>query len=324
MESKSHALAAGAFVIAVAALLAGLAMWLLRDVAHTIVYEMVTDQPVSGLQPQAVVRFKGVAVGKVTNISFAHDSRGSVLVRIAVSPDAPVTQSTFATLAFQGVTGLSFVQLNDPGDSSLPPAPGPDGGPPRIPLKDSALGRLTARADSLVEKVELAIDNLNRTLGSENQIALTAALKETAIAARSLNKLAANTDNTIQRQFSPERADLPALLRQTTRAMVSLQEVSAKAGVALEHASAAADDLRHDVNALTAEGGAIDRLTDSVTTFSAATLPRVQGVAEDSRRVMRRLDRTVESISANPQSLLYGDGLIPPGPGEPGFVAPAR
>ena len=31
MENKSHALAAGIFVIAVAALLAGLGMWLTRD-----------------------------------------------------------------------------------------------------------------------------------------------------------------------------------------------------------------------------------------------------------------------------------------------------
>ena len=69
MENKSHALAAGAFVLAVAALLIGLAVWLMRDVTNTTAYEMVTDDAVSGLQPQAVVRFKGVAVGKVTSIS---------------------------------------------------------------------------------------------------------------------------------------------------------------------------------------------------------------------------------------------------------------
>jgi phospholipid/cholesterol/gamma-HCH transport system substrate-binding protein len=323
MESKSHALAAGVFVIAAAALLAGLAMWLLRDVANTTVYEMVTDQAVTGLQPEAAVRFKGVAAGKVTSISFAPDSRSSVLVRIAVSPDAPITQSTFATLAFQGVTGLSFVQLSDPGDSSAPPAPGPSGGPPRIPLKDNALGLLTDRAADLMEKVERTVDNLNSALGSENQAALTATLKESVAAAKALNQLAVNTDKTIQNQLGPDRADLPALVRQTTQTMTALQGVSAKANTALDNAAAATADLRRGMNTLTAEGGAINRLNDSVTTFNAVTLPHVQGVAEDASRAMRRLDHVVESIGENPQSLLYGDGPIPPGPGEPGFAASA-
>jgi phospholipid/cholesterol/gamma-HCH transport system substrate-binding protein len=316
MESKSHALAAGAFVIAAAALLAGLAMWLLRDVANTTVYEMVTNQAVTGLQLEAAVRFKGVAVGKVTGISFAPDSRGSVLVRLAVLPDAPISKSTFATLAFQGVTGLSFVQLNDPGDSSEPPAPGPNGGPPRIPLKDNTLVHLTERADGLMEKIELAVDNLNRALGGENQAALSATLKESAAAAKTINQLAANTDKTIQNQFGPGRTDLPALVRQTTQTLASLQGVS-------DNANAAVTDLRRGMNTLTAEGGAIERLSDSVTAFSTVTLPRVQGVADDASRAMRRLDRVVESIGENPQSLLYGSGAIPPGPGEPGFASSA-
>ena len=48
MENKAHALAAGAFVLAVTALLIGLAMWLLRDEVNTTTYEMVSAEAVSG------------------------------------------------------------------------------------------------------------------------------------------------------------------------------------------------------------------------------------------------------------------------------------
>ena len=65
MENKSHALAAGIFVLVVAAMLAGLAVWLTRDNANYEQYELSTRDGVSGLQPQAAVRYKGVAVGKV-------------------------------------------------------------------------------------------------------------------------------------------------------------------------------------------------------------------------------------------------------------------
>ena len=57
MENKSHALAAGLFVLVVAALLAGLAIWLTRDNASYEQYEMSTKDGVTGLQPQAAVRY---------------------------------------------------------------------------------------------------------------------------------------------------------------------------------------------------------------------------------------------------------------------------
>jgi len=331
MENKSHALAAGLFVVAVTALLVGLAMWLLRDVANTNTYEMVSDDAVTGLQPQAAVRFKGVAVGKVTDISFDPDNRANVLVRIAVAADAPITKSTFATLTFQGVTGLSFVQLDDPGGSAEPPAPGPHGGPPRIPLKDSTLGQLTERAGALIDKVEQATDSINRALGAENQASLATALKEigtaaheTGNAAKTLNQLATRTDQTIQAQLGPGRTDLPQLVRQATSTLKSLEGVGTKANAAMDDVSAAAGDLRRGMNSLTGEGGTIERLGDSVATVGSTTLPRIQGLTEDASRTIRRLDRVVDAVSENPQSLIYGSGAIPPGPGETGFVPPSR
>ena len=63
MENKAHALAAGAFVVVITALLALLAVWLTRDTIQRDLYEMSTGETVSGLQPQAAVRFRGVPVG---------------------------------------------------------------------------------------------------------------------------------------------------------------------------------------------------------------------------------------------------------------------
>ena len=70
MENKAHAMVAGAFVLVVSALLAALAVWLMRDTTQRDMYEMSTSEIVSGLQPQAVVRFRGVPVGKVELIGF--------------------------------------------------------------------------------------------------------------------------------------------------------------------------------------------------------------------------------------------------------------
>ena len=45
-------------------------------------------------------------------------------------------------------------------------------------------------------------------------------------------------------------------------------------------------------------------------------------VTEDASRTVRALGRTVNELSDNPQSLIFGEGPPRPGPGEPGFQAP--
>jgi phospholipid/cholesterol/gamma-HCH transport system substrate-binding protein len=42
------------------------------------------------------VRYRGVAVGKVTGIGFDPKAMGNVLVTLALDDDAPVTRSTYA------------------------------------------------------------------------------------------------------------------------------------------------------------------------------------------------------------------------------------
>jgi phospholipid/cholesterol/gamma-HCH transport system substrate-binding protein len=113
MENKSHALAAGGFVLLLSTALVSMAVWLTRDDRALISYELAGAVNVSGLQPQANVRFQGVPVGKVTSIKLDPSTRGLVVVNITVDEHAPISNRTFATLAYQGVTGLTFIQLDD-------------------------------------------------------------------------------------------------------------------------------------------------------------------------------------------------------------------
>ena len=109
MENKAHAMAAGIFVVVLSILLVGLASWLTRDTGKRDLYEITTRETVTGLQAQAPVRLRGVDVGKVAVIGFDPKVQGNVLMRLEIDHEAPVTQATFATLGFQGVTGLAFL-----------------------------------------------------------------------------------------------------------------------------------------------------------------------------------------------------------------------
>ena len=305
MENKAHAMAAGAFVLVVTALLALLAIWLTRDNTQRDLYDMSTSETVSGLQPQATVRFRGVPVGKVELIGFDEKVKGNVLIRVSIDRTAPITRSTFATVASQGVTGLGFIQLDDDGKSAERLAVNDDD-PPRIPLKPGGLDKLFRQSELIFNQVEQASTQLNKLLSDDNQKAITGAVTQLGDAAASLNRVAKGMEPTV--------ATLPALSRDTTATLKSVQT--------------AADSINTTATRLNEKGGPLDKLSEGgaslaagVETFSAGTLPKLAEVADETARAMRQMRRTVSAVDDNPQSLIFGNGPQVPGPGEPGFSA---
>lgn len=305
MENKAHALIAGAFVVVVTVLLALLGIWLTRDNTQRNLYEMSTGETVAGLQPQAVVRFRGVPVGKVERIGFDDKVKGNVLIRISIDRAAPVTKSTFATVASQGVTGLGFIQLDDNGESKERLQPN-DSDPPRIPLRPGGLDKLLKQSDAIFSQAEQATTRLNQLLSDENQKAINTAVTQLAEASGSLNRLAKGLEPTV--------ATLPALSRDARAALKSIKGVTDEASITARR--------------LNEKGGPLDKLSEGgtalaagVETFSAATLPKLSEVADETARTMRQLRRTVNAVDDNPQALIFGNGPPVPGPGEPGFSA---
>lgn len=319
MENKSHALAAGIFVLVVAALLAGLAIWLTRDSANYDQYELSTKDGVSGLQPQAAVRYKGVAVGKVTRIGFDPQVTGNVLIRIAVNEQAPVSPTTFAVLGYQGVTGLAHILLDDANQPypELPPGPS---GLPRLPIKPSPFGKIAEQAPAILAQVDEATRRINQLLGDSNQQKLAEALGNLAQATGSVNALAQRMDATLAQRLDPALASLPPLASDARKTLQSLQQAGASV-------SALAADVGKTAQRLNAEGGAIDQITlgtqslaRAADQFSTTTLPRLNRAADDTSRAARQFGRTAGGVADNPQLFLYGAGRIPPGPGEAGFA----
>lgn len=328
MENKSHALAAGAFVLGLAALLIAMVVWLTRDSGSSHLYELSSNDSVTGLQPQAAVRYKGVAVGKVTYIGFDPDVSGNVVIRIAVDDTTPLSPSTFAALSYQGITGLAFIQLDDAGGTPDRPKPGASG-VPRLPLKNSKLGELTNQAPEILAKVQQVMDNLNQLLGDDNLKKFATVLENAGDAAAKIRQaaqnvslLSAHVDSTMRQQIDPALARLPALTAEADKTMKALQGTAA-------NVARMAEEIDKTAQRLNQKNGPIDRLAEGTAalshvaeTFGAATLPRINRVTDDTARAARQLSRTVNGINDNPQSLIFGNGLAQPGPGEPGFAAP--
>ena len=323
MENKSHAMAAGLFVVVVVCLLAGLALWLTRDRHQYVEYELSTKDAISGLQPQATVRYKGVSVGKVTRIGFDTQSSGNVLIRIAVDAEAPVSpQVTFAQLGYQGVTGIAHIQLDD-SDQPQTPIPAGPSGVPRLPMKSSPLTVLADQSMLIMGRVDEATRRINELLGTENQQRFSAALTDIAGAAKGVNTLTQSLNRTLTERIDPAAAQLPELSENARRSMLALEKAGVEAGKL-------ATDVRQLTQRLQTENGPMVQLERGAQSLGAAadqlsrtTLPAVTRAASDVSRAARGMGAAASGITNNPQSLIFGEGQVQPGPGEPGFAAPA-
>ena len=76
MENRAHAIAAGLFTILLTAGVVFAAMWFSGETYEKAVYLLESRLPVTGLNVQSAVRFRGVDVGKVESIEF--DANGDV------------------------------------------------------------------------------------------------------------------------------------------------------------------------------------------------------------------------------------------------------
>lgn len=319
MENKSHALAAGLFVLFVTALLVALAVWLTRDTRQLRSFELAGEVNLSGLQPQAGVRYQGVPVGKVTGIRLDPQTRGQVLVRIAVDELAPISASTFATLGYQGVTGLAYIQLDDSAQDSGMKTPGaslPDNS--RIPLKPGLVSKLTDRGEQVLGQLDEAAQRLNQLLSSQNQQTLLTTMGHLGQAASEIGHLTAQA-----------RALLPGMAQGTRDSLATLKAAAVRLGDSADAARTAAVAFQRLNERMVAPGGSLDQLGQGIEVWVATnhilqgvSLPRLNLLVQDVARSTRQIGELAQTLRDTPQALLLGAPAPVPGPGESGFSAP--
>jgi len=109
----------------------------------------------SGLEQGADIKFRGVRIGKVGKISYNPDSLSVIRAEFRIQDNFPVKSDMHAETGLVGITGLRYVEIMGGSDSAAILDPGSE-----IPSRVSSLAQLTGKADVLVTKFELLLNNL--------------------------------------------------------------------------------------------------------------------------------------------------------------------
>jgi phospholipid/cholesterol/gamma-HCH transport system substrate-binding protein len=176
MENRAYALAAGLFTLLLGIAVVATALWFSGETVENGEYLLVSRYPVSGLNSQAPVRYRGVTVGKVVDIKFDQQDKRAILVKILVQTGTPLTQGTYARLGSQGVTGLSYVMLDDDGKKPAPLV-GEGGQLARIEVRQSFIDTLSASGEETLANFNQVAKQVNTLLSEDNQKQLMGTLR---------------------------------------------------------------------------------------------------------------------------------------------------
>jgi len=307
MENRAHALATGAFILLLGLALVAVIAWFQGDRSERVGYTVFSQTGVPGLNIKAPVKLHGVQVGKVEAIGFDPANPRQILVGIAVDKSAPLTTATVARLAYQGITGLSFIELSEADEIT---AAVPRAADSRIELRPSLLDQLSSASPGLLAGINEATMRFNTLLSDANQQQLSRTLLNLGDASAQLSALAQSLRPVAQRA--------EGLLQNAGDTLHGFD------GLASESTQLAAE-LRQRLQALDRVGVAADQLRSSTQRLEQALVgldkPRQQPLLDELGQAARSIDRAAASLDEQPQSLIFGRAGPPPGPGEAGFDA---
>ncbi|MDR3323544.1 MAG: MlaD family protein [Zoogloeaceae bacterium] len=297
MENRAHALIAGLFTLLLGAAVVLALYFFGEPPEETREVIVVTRQNVSGLNPQAQVRYRGIRVGKVLGIQLDPQDVSNILIRIEVVQQVPLTRSTSAKLAHQGVTGIAHVLLEDDGSDRQPLSEKL----PRIAMQPSLFDHIEDALPIMLVEAQRFLKNANALLDDNNR--------------RHLGKTLANLEESTGR-MNATLAQMQSLLSDAN--VAGLSSAIQKAGPLMQETHQLMADLQgvsRRVEGLLSESGP----EGGVGTLA----PRINHMAEELTAASRQLNRVLRQLEDAPQSLVFGAPSVAPGPGESGFSPPS-
>ena len=318
MENKAYTVIAGLFALLLSGAILTALWWLGGTHTPQTLYQISSSFPVSGLNSQAAVRFRGVTVGRVDDIEFDPKNPHNILISITVDEALHLTKSSYAQLAQQGLTGLAYIELDDNGNDASALGNG------LIPLRKSAMSELMESGKDIIAKTEKLEDNANKLLGTLNKLLNEENSKRIASLLENMERSTAALEPLLRSsQHTSEKAgklldeihphELSATLEAVRQASMSAKETADTARptlVEVQKSLAEFEHLSRHIEQVTSELGE---------NLNYETLPRIHELTHQLNRDAKSLNRLMETLEEDPQSAIFGKAIAQPGPGEKGF-----
>jgi phospholipid/cholesterol/gamma-HCH transport system substrate-binding protein len=280
METRASYLVVGGFVLVSLIALVVMVIWLAGtkfDEEFTY-YDILFEGSVTGLKSGNPVRYRGIPVGVVSDMGIDKDNVERVRVTIEVPNDTPIKEDAIASLEFQGITGVAYVQIE--GGTQDAPLLRPQLGRPKpiIKSKPSQLQEVFDAAPEVLNRFIALLEQASVLLGTENQSNVSDTLQNITTFT---NTLAENS------------GDVGSMISDSVKVINELRLASAEARAAVTDLRGLVGDVTDNIALITGEA----RTTmDDIRSLTS-------DLRDDAQNLSGRLDGTLTILDKEVQGL---------------------
>lgn len=286
MEAKTNYTFVGLGVIILLISLCIGALWLSFGFDQTAYqyYVVYTKESVSGLNEEALVKYNGVKVGYVEEVSLSNDHPGTVRILLKIAKDTPITKSTYATMMAQGITGASYLNLAIDGQDRALLKAAPNQPLPEIPYHDSFIYRLENNFDIISKQME----NIFSASNAQNFSKIISNLEGLSQTIKS------NNDN-----INILLEQLPKISEQLSQTIGDVRKMSDDVAKAGRNVSSTMQAARYTVDK-----------------FNQQAIPPAVDLINRLNQIAASIEQISHDMNQNPAIVIRGKAPTPPGPGE--------
>jgi len=334
METRASYLLVGTFVLTFVAGLVVFVIWLAKFQFDTEFarFDIYFKGSVTGLSQASPVRYSGVRIGEVIDISLLPDRPDEVRVTIETDSKAPVRADTVATLELEGLTGGLAILLIGKAPDAPPLEAAPGQRYPVIASEASTLQQVIEGAPELVQKVDLLLARANDLLKAENRVSISnslanidsftttlkdhsgdigalivdagATMENVRKATANLEVLAANLNEDADKLVTRVDTTLVSIDGMATGITRSVEDSASDARALIGDLRGTAQSLRKtsdEVHAMIAEN------REPLSDFTATGLTEFTGLLIEMRDLVVALNRVTTELQRDPARFLFGD-----------------
>ena len=319
MNNRVNYTLIGFLVLLGMVLMFGFSYWLLKPSAEdeTTKYHIYFNESVLGLNIDSPVKYRGITVGKVTELKINPVNTEQVKVLITILKSTPIKSDTVAKLTSQGITGLSYINLSL-GSNNAPPLVAKDGEEyPVIKTLPSFFERFEKSLGSVSTKLSKTLSGTEKLLNNENQKHIALLLKR---GASFMNRLDEMLDDKTVNHFHSSMRNLERVSNKFDAMMPKIESFIDKSVAWEDKISTSFNSIMKSYLGIKSSMDEIKRAVSSgefnVKKIASDVVPTLNNTLLEMQYLMIKMEDTLNQHERSPSDILYKREQIKKGPGE--------
>src|SRR5215469_2699842 len=306
METRAHYVAVGAFVLAIIVIgfVAVLSLGRVDFAQDLTRYYIFFKGSVTGLSKGSLVQYNGITVGRVVDVRVDPDDLEKIQVTVEIDKNlVKIKTDARAFVETNLLSGVATIQIRGGTREAQDLEPEAGHRYPGIAAGSSTFQRVTETGQPLLERLTVAVDNLNDLLSPENRKAVSDSLQnirtvtEAFVApSKEVSELVGNANATV--------LEMTKLLDHIDQGFTGKGGLKDEASQALMDFDRLAKNLA-DTNRQLQQ--VLQENRPGLHEFTQSTLTQVSYLVTDMQRFIDGLSRFVASVERDPARLLFGE-----------------